>query len=596
VPLTKPTGWYTVNLKDIKIGTTSIGVDPGQFNQGQGTIVDSGTTDTYLPRGVASAFQRVFKEVSGHDYSSRSMHLSKEDMALLPPLLFVLDNGVEIPMPWENYMECDNGACAGAVFLDNGSGAVLGANFMRGNDVVFDLDNKKVGFAPADCAYVERGLPAAAAPAAPVVAVDAQEGGDEKEEDVDCELTFGEPVGECSAVCPKEGGGEGVMEGEQKVEMKISRPASGKGKACPPLPLKEATKPCMVTCAGADAVAAAGAAAGGMACKASVVWGPCSAACEQEGKGVGPTCEDIILMRTCSTGEACPAAQDGVVMDVVILFGGLEYGGEDEEGKAPGAEERALSLGSQMVLLERVSELLGVPGGDLEVLPTGGAGKEGGKEELAAVSVRVHMPRETKEEEKNKLADPLAEMEAKEGFPARAKEVNEMVYKPAFAAALLEGLKKEGGAFGALKSVEVEGIHLQELGPGNEGGAEEKKNLNVFLWNVVGGAAALFVGLMLVVHFRWTHWQALSETAATSSPGQAAAAAFDRIRQGTDSITSAAALNGGGGAGGGAGGGGGGKPNTRVYELVEAGEAGKGKGKRVEGAEEEDEEEDIEMI
>ena len=486
------------------------------------------------------------------------MHLSKEEMALLPPLLFVLDNGVEIPMPWENYMECDNGLCAGAVFLDNGSGAVLGANFMRGNDVVFDLDNKKIGFAPAECAYVERALPSsdgAAAPdaAAAAVAVDAQKGGEEKEEDVDCELTFGEPVEECSAVCPKEGGGKGgVMEGEQKVEMKISRPASGKGKACPPLPLKDVTKPCMVTCAGADAVAAAGAADGGVACKASVVWDPCSAACEQEGKGVSPTCDNIVLMRTCSTGEACPAAQDGVVMDVIILFGGLEYGGEEE------AEDRALSLGSQMVLLERVSELLGVPGGDLEVLPTGGGGKEGEREELAAVSVRVHMPRETKDgEEKNKLADPLAEMEAKEELPARAKEVNEMVYKPAFAAALLEGLKKEGGAFSALRSVKVEGIHLQDLGPGNEGALEGKKDLNVFLWNVVGGAAALFVGLMLVVHFRWTHWQALSETAASSAPGQAAAAAFDRIRQGTDSVTSAAALNGGSGVGGGAGGGGG---------------------------------------
>jgi hypothetical protein len=33
-----------------------------------------------------------------------------------------------------------------------------------------------------------------------------------------------------------------------------------------------------------------------------------------------------------------------------------------------------------------------------------------------------------------------------------------------------------------------------------------------------------------------------------------------------------------------------------VYELVEAGEAGKGKGKRVEGVEEDNEEEDIEMI
>ena len=400
-----------------------------------------------------------------------------------------------------------------------------------------------------------------------------------------------------------EGGREGgVLEGEQKVEMKISRPASGKGKACPPLPLKEGTKPCMITCAGAGAVAAAGAAAGEAVCKAAVAWGPCSAACEQEGKGVISTCEKVVLTRTCSTGEACPAAQDGVVMDVILLLKGLMYGGEDEEGREEGPEEGDLSVVSQMLLLERVSELLLVPGGDLEVLPTGG--REGGREEEAAVSVRVHMPRETKAE-KSKLADPLAEVEAEEeakeggkegeALPVRAKDINDMVNKPAFAAALLEGLKEDGGAFGALKGVEVEGIHLQDLGPGKEGGkeggVEGEKDVKLFFWNVVGGAAALFLGLVLLVHLRWTHWQALSETAASSAPGQAAAAAFDRIRQGTESITSVAALNGGGG------GVGGGKPSTRVYELVEAGEVGKGS-KRIGGKaeEEEDEEEDIEMI
>ncbi len=132
VPLTKPTGWYTVTLKDIKIGDKSIGVDMTQFNSGQGTIVDSGTTDTYLPRGVASAFQSAFKAVAGVDYSTRSMRLTEEQFKALPDLHFVLDNGVTIPMPWENYIECDGGSCAGAIFLDNGQGAVLGANFMRG--------------------------------------------------------------------------------------------------------------------------------------------------------------------------------------------------------------------------------------------------------------------------------------------------------------------------------------------------------------------------------------------------------------------------------------------------------------------------------
>ena len=34
-----------------------------QFNIGQGTIVDSGTTDTYLPRSIQTAFTAAFKKV-----------------------------------------------------------------------------------------------------------------------------------------------------------------------------------------------------------------------------------------------------------------------------------------------------------------------------------------------------------------------------------------------------------------------------------------------------------------------------------------------------------------------------------------------------
>lgn len=105
--MTKPTGWYTVTLHDIKIGDVSIDVDPSavrlhcvnlfyivhigvyvvmlvgarallspstttndphtkQFNTGQGTIVDSGTTDTYLPRSIQAAFTSAFKKVGAY--------------------------------------------------------------------------------------------------------------------------------------------------------------------------------------------------------------------------------------------------------------------------------------------------------------------------------------------------------------------------------------------------------------------------------------------------------------------------------------------------------------------------------------------------
>jgi hypothetical protein len=53
-PLGRPTGWFTVTLLDITVGR-SIGEPSSKYNSGKGIIVDSGTTDTYLPRSVQGA-------------------------------------------------------------------------------------------------------------------------------------------------------------------------------------------------------------------------------------------------------------------------------------------------------------------------------------------------------------------------------------------------------------------------------------------------------------------------------------------------------------------------------------------------------------
>lgn len=35
-------------------------------------------------------------------------------------------------MPWENYIECADGQCAGAIFLDNGNGTRVVREFLCG--------------------------------------------------------------------------------------------------------------------------------------------------------------------------------------------------------------------------------------------------------------------------------------------------------------------------------------------------------------------------------------------------------------------------------------------------------------------------------
>ncbi|CAM9579292.1 unnamed protein product [Choristocarpus tenellus] len=64
-PLTRAKGWFSVKVLDITVGGTSIGVSSSLFQSGKGTIVDSGTTDTYLPKGAAEGFGKVWLAKTG---------------------------------------------------------------------------------------------------------------------------------------------------------------------------------------------------------------------------------------------------------------------------------------------------------------------------------------------------------------------------------------------------------------------------------------------------------------------------------------------------------------------------------------------------
>lgn len=103
--LLKPRGWYTVKLLDVlmrpntpsateKTGAVpeakSIGGDTSRYNAGKGTIVDSGTTDTYLPASLRAQFQALFRTLTGKEYGNKQAFYSKEQFAKLPVIVFRL--------------------------------------------------------------------------------------------------------------------------------------------------------------------------------------------------------------------------------------------------------------------------------------------------------------------------------------------------------------------------------------------------------------------------------------------------------------------------------------------------------------------------
>mmetsp|Transcript_4033 Transcript_4033/g.6044 ORF Transcript_4033/g.6044 Transcript_4033/m.6044 type:complete len:375 (-) Transcript_4033:95-1219(-) len=85
----KSTGWYGVTIVDVALVTQQqqqqrfkpvrmpLGEDPEKFNSDRGTIVDSGTTDTYLPASITKKFKEHFHQFTGDiQFTLETIHLT----------------------------------------------------------------------------------------------------------------------------------------------------------------------------------------------------------------------------------------------------------------------------------------------------------------------------------------------------------------------------------------------------------------------------------------------------------------------------------------------------------------------------------------
>lgn len=191
-------GFYNVHIRNIYVRDGSGGeyantsnpnaqvirleVDESTLNTGR-VIVDSGTTDTYINRRVASKFNAAYKKLTGKTYSHSGMKLTEQELLALPTILIQLEGHADmnknfypdptqveglagnldsenpydilIAIPPTHYMEYDEKqkSFISRFYLDEGSGTVLGANTMMGHDVFFDQENNHLGWAESDCNY-----------------------------------------------------------------------------------------------------------------------------------------------------------------------------------------------------------------------------------------------------------------------------------------------------------------------------------------------------------------------------------------------------------------------------------------------------------
>lgn len=211
-------GWYQINLKDIRLKpqdgseSTSISASSSLYNNGKGTIVDSGTTDTYLPAAINSKFTSLFKSISGVGYSNGNVQLSQDQLRKLPDIVFIMEgvdgSDMTVVMPWSSYVDSvGGGKYAFRVYLTESSGAVLGANFMNGNNVIFDSEGKRIGFSPSVCKYEDFGIPLTRKPTSkptssnrPPTSPDDDDFEDNDDNNIPCVSRL-VPTEPCSALC-----------------------------------------------------------------------------------------------------------------------------------------------------------------------------------------------------------------------------------------------------------------------------------------------------------------------------------------------------------------------------------------------------------
>ena len=164
-----------------------------------GVIVDSGTTDTYLPLAVGEPFLRAWMVVVGASRDNEPSEMTPEEVASLPTILLVLrghgppnaanvaegavgmtrshagmfdpennptdgdvdpvsDDDVVVAMPPGHYMEESSrspGTYTSRVYFTERVGAqsILGSNFLMGHEVMFDNGLGRIGFAESRCGY-----------------------------------------------------------------------------------------------------------------------------------------------------------------------------------------------------------------------------------------------------------------------------------------------------------------------------------------------------------------------------------------------------------------------------------------------------------
>ncbi|OMJ71268.1 hypothetical protein SteCoe_30569 [Stentor coeruleus] len=166
--------FYAVKMDKLKLNETKIEVKSSDFSSQYttGTIIDSGTTFTYLSSKIYTAlykdFEKFCEEKGRCDGKTTDVYGEAHDcymydyekyadiadfFATFPTIKLGIES-IEVEWKAKYYLfawpETPDIFCVG-VYSNGAGGNVFGGNFMRGQNVIHDRDNRKIGFAESNC-------------------------------------------------------------------------------------------------------------------------------------------------------------------------------------------------------------------------------------------------------------------------------------------------------------------------------------------------------------------------------------------------------------------------------------------------------------
>lgn len=168
--------YYNVQLDALSVGGDRLDIPPPAFQQGYATVLDSGTTFTYIPTAAFTAFadaveayalQRGLQRVRGPDpqyddicFGGAPEHTDVEALAaVFPSMQLHFASDVDLTLGPLNYLfvhTFNSGKYCLGVFDNGNAGTLLGGITFRNVLVQYDRANGRVGFGPAQCKELGR--------------------------------------------------------------------------------------------------------------------------------------------------------------------------------------------------------------------------------------------------------------------------------------------------------------------------------------------------------------------------------------------------------------------------------------------------------